>query len=536
MKNFISLSVIRTFIGIFSMTIFFYAGMLSSPEYRKLCGWAILYGFGLSALLTVFFSNRIASYVMRFVWIVSCIDIGIRGFLRLYFGITPGAIEIFSTLFGTSEHESAEFFISQWRIFAFVIGIVITVLLLTWFAEKKLLGYFSPTIDKPRSAKIVSIVFFLLFCLALFNPAMRANNNFLYWAMSYHDYHARMAELESFKKSMVIFPEQLNQIHYFGEDKRTIVFIIGESLTTNNMSLYHYSRQTNPLLEKRKSDLLIFNDVISGGFITAAAIPKLLTAANLQYEDGWKSSPSVLMQAKAVGYKTFWISNQLTFDGVVSAISHQADVQNFDNYGNDISESTFDEVLFPDIKKALQDPSPKKLIIVHLLGSHMHYDLRYPKTYRHFDGKDDVVAQHLKQAGRPDWVISARNQYDNSVLYNDMVIDHILNQLQKHVKQTPAALAYLSDHGQEVGDDRDYTGHSAVDKAGWEIPLIFWSNQPFALNKQVLADRPYQTDRFDSTLLDLLKINSPYYKAEDDILSPNFIVKERNIAGKNYTK
>lgn len=536
MKTFFSLALARTLISIFSLTIFFYAGMLSSPEYRKLIGWGILYGFGLSGLLTVFVSNRVASYVMRFVWIVSCLDIGIRGFLRLYFGITPGAIEIFSTLFTTSEHESAEFFISQWRIFAVVICISLAVILLTWFAEKLLLKHI--TVKKPFTlpTKILSSFFFILFCAAFFNTAMRGTNNFLYWVMSYHNYQARIDELDQFKKSMVIFPEQLNQIHYQGENNRTVVLIIGESLTNSNMSLYNYPRKTTPLLDKHKSDLLVFNDVISGGFITATAIPKLLSAANIQNEEGWKNSPSILMQAKAVGYKTFWISNQLTFDGVVSALSHQADVQNFDNFGNDISESTYDEVLFPDVKKALNDPAPKKLIIVHLLGSHMHYDLRYPKAYQHFDGQNDAVAQHLKQIGRPDWVITARNQYDNSVLYNDMVIDHILNQLQKSVQGTPAAFAYLSDHGQEVGEDRDYMGHSGIDKAGWEIPLIVWSNQPYPLNKQLLENRPYQTDRFDSTMLDLLKISSPYYKPEDDILSPLFITKDRTIAGINYVK
>lgn len=536
MKTFFTQALVRTLISILAITIFFYIGMLSSPEYRKLIGWGILYSFGLSGLLTVFVSHRVASYVMRFVWIVSCIDIGIRGFLRLYFGITPGAIEIFSTLFATSKDESAEFFISQWRIFAIVISISVLVILFTWFAEKKLLAFIAVKKSFSLPVKIISGICFLLFCAAFFNPAMRGTNNFLYWAVSYHNYQARIKELDQFKKSMVIKPEQLKQIHYLGEKQRTVVLIIGESLTSNNMSLYYYPRETTPLLDKRKSDLLVFNDVISGGYITATAIPKLLTAANIQNDDGWKNSPSIIMQAKAVGYKTFWISNQLTFDGIISALSHQADVKHFDNFGNDIAESTFDEILFPDIQKALDDSAPKKLIIIHLLGSHMHYDLRYPKTYKHFDGMNDAVTKHLKQEGRPDWIITSRNEYDDSVLYNDMIIDHILSQLQKSSQTMPAAFAYLSDHGQEVGEDRDYMGHSAIDKAGWEIPLILWSNQSYSLNKQLLADRPYQTDRFDSTMLGLLKISSPYYQPEDDILSSQFVVKGRTIAGINYVK
>lgn len=535
MRTYLRTSFIRFCIGLMLFSLFFYGGMLSFPEYRKLIAWTVLYSFGLAPVLSIWFTARISAYVMRFVWLISTIDIGIRGFLRLYFGITPGPIEIFGTLFTTSHQESKEFLFAEWHLLLWVCVVSISILAITFIAEILLFKHKQFSFVLTRSVKITSYSCFVLFCLAFLNPAMRGTNNFLYWICSYHEYQKRQSELAQFEQSMTVTPDQLQQIQYVGENKRTVILIIGESLTRKAMSLYGYERQTNPLLEKQH-DLMVFNDVVSGSYITAGAIPKLLSRANIDNDKDWRNSPSVLVQAKAAGYKTFWISNQLTFDGVVSALSHQADVQKFDNIGNDIAESTYDEVLFPDIQKALADTASQKFIVIHLLGNHMHYNLRYPASYQHFDQADDLITQQLKLAGRSERLIEKRNFYDNSVLYNDMIIDHVLTALKQQSQQTPAAFVYLSDHGQEIGDNRDYIGHSASDKEGWEIPLIMWSNQPILLNKANVEDRPYQTDRFDATMLDLLKIVSPYYDETDDILSPAFIAKDRYIADKIYQK
>ncbi|HEY1149681.1 MAG TPA: sulfatase-like hydrolase/transferase, partial [Pseudoduganella sp.] len=188
--------------------------------------------------------------------------------------------------------------------------------------------------------------------------------------------------------------------------------------------------------------------------------------------------------------------------------------------------------------KVLQRPAPKKFIVVHLMGAHLHYDLRYPKRFARFKDADDRVHASMKQASRPFWIRNARNEYDNAILYGDHVLNGLLGNLQRSVGTEPATFLYVSDHGQEVGHSRNFSGHSATDASGYEIPLILWTNREdkvAAAARDSLEARPYQADVLDHTIVGLLDIRTASYQADRDLLSADFKPPIRTLNGRRYT-
>ena len=333
---------------------------------------------------------------------------------------------------------------------------------------------------------------------------------------------------------------------YVGKSmSRTVVFIIGESANRNDMSVYGYERDTTPQMDKRRNDITVFKDVISASYMTGPSLSLALTSANMQNKDGWKDLPDFLIIAKKAGYKTFWLSNQNTNDGLHTLVAESADISHFYNRGDIISESTYDDVLLQPFAEAVRDPAPLKLIVVHLLGSHFHYKLRYPHEYARFDNVDDGVSAQMRTAGRSGSIIGKRKEYDNSILFTDAVWGRMVNELFSAHHPSPvttsaslvnhsASLLYFSDHGQEVGHYRDHGGPSMVDKSGWEVPMVLMTSDKLTIPKSVLEIRSYQTDRLESTLLGLLQIETPYYHASDDILSREFRSKERYMEDRPY--
>ncbi|HCS25859.1 MAG TPA: hypothetical protein DIW43_00290, partial [Spongiibacteraceae bacterium] len=103
-----------------------------------------------------------------------------------------------------------------------------------------------------------------------------------------------------------------------------------------------------------------------------------------------------------------------------------------------------DGAVLQPFAEALKSSTAKKMIVVHLLGTHRKYNYRYPEEFEHFAG-----TEHM-----PDWLDSTQadeyNSYDNAVRYNDFVIAEIIHLLENVGE--PAVMAYLSDHGEEVYD------------------------------------------------------------------------------------
>ncbi|MGH8518263.1 MAG: phosphoethanolamine transferase, partial [Panacagrimonas sp.] len=379
----------------------------------------------------------------------------------------------------------------------------------------------------------------VLFALLHLHPGVRRANPLVFWpvqAATVEEFRANVDTLRS-KREVALAQLPKWAPAYDGPERHTVGLVIGESTNRWNWQLYGYSRPTTPELMRHADEMLVFRDVISAASSTVSSMRQMLTPRTLQDPPNEESLPSVLMLARAAGYKVFWISNQHD-RYITTRFAEEADVKKLLNQGaapgpgGPTVERSLDEVILPEWKTALEDPAPRKLIIAHLMGAHAHYDMRCPDHLRHFEASVDSVDRQLEAEGRPQWVRTKRDQYDDAMLYQDRVISRLLEQFQDVIgPDGSGAWLYTSDHAEEVGHTRNFTGHSP-DEPGQVIPLLLWrpGAAPEPTLKAELESRPFQTDVLDWTLLDLMHVRTRQDSPHDALMAGDYLPRQRALS------
>ncbi|WP_044530379.1 phosphoethanolamine transferase [Herbaspirillum sp. B65] len=539
----------RLVLGLIGLAIFWALGRISANELAKssVLMATALPGIAGLCLVLPWLRARPRWFSAASVGILGLffLDAAIKGFLRDYFGLRPNPILVLQAIFNTNPAESSEFFRHNGRDLAEALGLLWLMWGGLWLGERWLRRRESGRVPAPWRWRGRAVVGSLLavFVALHFNPTMAKENPLLFWPIRYLDYRAQMAQAASMEANVARNMAHRSdwQVSYHGPERNTLVWVIGESLNRANMSLYGYERHTSPTLEAMRQDLIVFRDVVSSEPATMASLMKMLTPADLNDPQAWNSKPDVLMLAREAGFRIHWLSNQPPNDGWLGLVSRRADEQVFINKGAGRGENNFDGNLLPALQSALQDPAPKKLIVVHLLGAHPTYDMRYPSQYAQFDSVRDGVMEKLENADRSPWIRQLRNEYDNAMAYNDYVVGNMLRLTMNTARQDNASLLLSSDHAQEVGHTRNHAGQSVADASGYEIPMLVWTRAftgKSAQDKAQLEYRPYQTDQLEHTVMGLLGVQSRYYDARHDILSEQFAAAHfhqwRRINGQPY--
>lgn len=246
------------------------------------------------------------------------------------------------------------------------------------------------------------------------------------------------------------------------------VLVIGESETRDHMQAYGYKRENTPWLSAAIQDrkAILFRNAYSNHTHTVPVLTYALSEKN-QYNDIPLSKANSVMEiAKAAGYKTFWISNQIKYGAWDTPTAEMASTANREIWlngsaGKNVLTQYYDEEIAKRIEAIDFENDGNVFIVCHLMGCHNSYSDRYPERFDKFKGEkmQDIVSQ-----------------YDNSVYYNDYVLKKIFEAVsrQKNFK----AMVYFSDHGEEPDKDK---GHEAS-KFTWQmarIPLVMFFSESF---------------------------------------------------------
>ncbi|EEZ5468749.1 phosphoethanolamine transferase [Escherichia coli] len=248
-----------------------------------------------------------------------------------------------------------------------------------------------------------------------------------------------------------------NTVPYFQLSVRdtgidTYVLIVGESVRVDNMSLYGYTRSTTPQVEAQRKQIKLFNQAISGTPYTALSVPLSLTADSVLSHDIHNYPDNIINMANQAGFQTFWLSSQSAFrqnGTAVTSIAMRA--------METVYVRGFDELLLPHLSQALQqNTQQKKLIVLHLNGSHEPACSAYPQSSAVFQPQDDQDAC-----------------YDNSIHYTDS----LLGQVFELLKDRRASVMYFADHGLERDPTKKnvyFHGGREASQQAYHVPMFIW--------------------------------------------------------------
>lgn len=455
---------------------------------------------------------------------------------------------VFFVMAESNYNESHEF-ISQYLSIKLVAVLLIYILVgvFLWFKVK-------PFYVKNMTKWVVSIIIVVYALMPLFISVAikktsfeRATQHLLSrmettvpWQLlsSYIAYRSQLSNMEKILNHLETLPEFKNLTDANGNTPRTLVLVIGESTTRSRMGIYGYDRDTTPLIEQFKKDnpdFLAFNDVVSSRPYTIEILQQALTLADEQHPDLYLSKPSLIHLMKQAGYKTFWITNQQTMtkrNTMLTMFSKQADEQFYMNNDRNQSSRQYDSSVFEPFKNVLNDPTEKKFIVIHLLGTHMKYELRYPEGEEYQRFKDKTGVNFNLDNDK----LKVYNSYDNAVAFNDFVTTELFKLFKN--SDPNGFILYFSDHGEEVYQTapHDVLGRNekAPTRAMYTVPFMLWQSPKWLVSHpnnhfESYVNRKFSTQDLIHTWSDLAGLSFDDYQPEKSIVNEKFAQPTRWI-------
>jgi heptose-I-phosphate ethanolaminephosphotransferase len=441
--------------------------------------------------------------------------------------ISPSTLYL---LFDTNTNESVEFI--QSYIGGFEIFSTVALLAVSLFYFKRLKNQYA-SFGVVSGALSLKIILLIGITLGYLKWSTHIIYNFPYLSIkSFIEYSRVSKKLDAYTLDQHgLFEDASSSLGQ--QNEGVYVLILGESTARSHMGLYGYERQTTPRLNSISNSLWTFNDVISPNTHTIESVTKMLTLGNYENLD-LTSKGSIIQLANAAGFKTIWLSNQRpvgVHESLVTKIARSAAEVSFMTTMHGRHNRILDQVLLLELDSILNTPSNQpKFIIVHLSGTHMLYENRYPEDEQVFWGTPNIAYESEDN-------FRTVNHYDNAVLYTDFIIYNIIQKIKG--LNTKSTVLYLSDHGEELFQDADFSGHNedVATKSMYDIPFFLWQSEIYKKDKSLTfhADRKYMADDFFHTMAEVLQISSTKVDTTRSIFSKFFKVRQRLVlTGQDY--
>lgn len=209
----------------------------------------------------------------------------------------------------------------------------------------------------------------------------------------------------------------------------------------------------------------MFRNAVTPAPVTIMAVPLALTADTVNARDPRKYGDNVINIANKAGYDTYWFSRQGkggAHNNVITGIALNTKQHEWIDGG-------YDEDLLPLLRNALKTPG-KKLIVLHLYGSHEPSCRRFPASQAVLHGDNE-----------------ADDCYDNSVRYTDTVMGNVFSLLEN----SRSSVMYFSDHGLIRDPKRAVAySHGNVNppREALHIPVFIWYGNQVDSSKQYTGD------------------------------------------------
>lgn len=265
---------------------------------------------------------------------------------------------------------------------------------------------------------------------------------------------------------------------------RVTIIVAGETARAQNFSLGGYARDTNP--ELAGQDIVYFPNTSSCGTATAISIPCMFS--NLT-RSGYTRSKALQRETlldvlKHAGVNVAWWDNNTGSKGVADRVAFVDLVATADPRFCIMGECQ-DGIFLDRLEEWLSNVKGDSVLVLHTMGSHgPTYYLRYPESFRTF--KPDCRTPELGNCTDEEIV----NAYDNTILYTDHFLSTVIETLKKHSGTMQAAMVYMSDHGESLGENGLY-----LHGAPYMLAPVYQTRVPFFVWMDGAFERSMNLDR-----------------------------------------
>lgn len=451
----------------------------------------------------------------------------IDSFLIVNFNLifTQNAVGIIAE---TTPEETKSFlstYLTFWNILLIIGAVFATIWIISWLARKMVNNKPIAVTSMVLSILGASVYLFMVYKHAttgggdLSVSQLHSFSRYGYSLVIFKNAHEDIKTLREINRAVVAERQE--------QDAPTVVVVIGESFSIYHSSLYGYPKQTNPLLSERVSDgsMVVFDNVVSISDHTGVVMYSVYVANG----SSAPSSGNVLFPVcfRKAGYKTALLDNQYFVGNGLTWINDEKLSDIMFDYRNKESVGLDNNLI-----KELPTVSEPQLVVIHLMGQHYTYEIRYPSEFKRFSASD--YSGDLTDAERE--IVA---HYDNATLYNDYVVDNVI----KKFEDKNCIIVYFSDHGEEIYEIDDFMGHGNAAqrptlKYQMTVPLMVWTSKAYqTLHPDVVQrlkdaeHKPIFTDNIPHFLFDVAGIKTEYFAPELSFVNDNYKPATRRVLG-----
>ncbi|OTA15394.1 tRNA modification GTPase TrmE [Xenorhabdus vietnamensis] len=422
-----------------------------------LVNFSLGYGFRpFYAFLLMFF--LISLNKCNFLYKVSIVSLLILSSVYFPIGLIygPPSFNSVLSLYYTNKNESFEF-IKSIPIYYFFSSVIVIII-----------GFLNLNFSfKIESKKIVLFSYFIVFSVIFYNPIKiyAKTNKFDLLSIRFPPIRF-FCEIYLSNQEVKKQYEEQNRLLNLADDWNpsrkinnkydTYIVVIGESVRKDMMNSYGFPLENTPFMSKANG--ILFNNYISAA---SSTVLSLTNSFSLRENNNLKINDNIVSLANKSGYFTYWLSNQGMlgeYDTSISAIGQKANYYFFSNKGEYNYVKLPDDILLPKVINALNNNIRKKIIFVHLIGSHADHCERTNEKYDEFYLNKDMSC------------------YIQSIKNTDLLLSKIVDAANKSHKKW--SMMYFSDHGvsfyNEKLKDKRLT-HGDKYKQNYQVPFFITS-------------------------------------------------------------
>jgi len=328
----------------------------------------------------------------------------------------------------------------------------------------------------------------------------------------------------------------VEESEFFIDDKPNIILIISDTLRSDHLGCYGYSRNTSPNIDRIAREGIIFNRAYAQSNWTLASTATLFTSLyptshNIfsKKEVVPKESKTLIENLKVAGYRTAGFSKSPFFWGNFGLR------QGFDRFYTGQSNfvwklycSVIGEILNRLLmskdknltRQALSwiksNKSHKFFVYLHYMATHAPY--RIPKAYEEIYVKEEIP-DRIYSPSRSVEITPAQkknllDRYDGAIRFVDDQIGQLLDLLQSLDLKENTLLIITADHGEAFGEHGNWEHGPTVYQETIKIPLIIW--YPEIRCNQMRSNELAGLIDIKPTILDIIGIKqSQIYQGKD---------------------